>query len=90
MNLGSAFAADVGHQAIFVFAVVQADGLGGLVEQIDDRRTAEYKVLLVNAQTLSGCLRQEEQDIDRLLGTVQVQLLQIDKKKFLRKAKIFL
>src|SRR5437588_482034 len=90
MNLGSALAADVGHQAIFVFAVVQADGLGGLRKQVNDGSTAQHESIFIDPQATLGRAVHQEEDVEFLNALVPRQIDQIKEEKFLGQRKVFL
>ena len=79
-----ALPAHVGDQTIFELRLIQPDRLARLAKQIDDWRATQGESVLVNDQLLPGHLIQQDEDVQLFLRAVQMQVIEIEKKIFLR------
>src|SRR5882724_6822824 len=91
--LSRILAANIGNDAVLSLRLAQANGLGNLLEKVDDRRTAQAKGAGVDGLLQPRYAVEKDDDVQSISRSGPcgaVELTQIHKKKLLREIKILL
>jgi len=90
MNFRYFFPPFVRVEAILVPPLVEPDGFGGFGKKIDDGAASQAEGVPVDGQPAGGHFIQQEKQIEEFFRFFFIQVMNVQKKKFLRKCEVFL